>query len=106
MLKRGALSPDLYEKESERGAALISYLGKGSITLYDLTRSAFDLQRGDTVLLTTDGLPRALSDQKLCEIMTSEVPTNQKADRLISQIRDAGVAGPRDNATLVIIDVI
>lgn len=106
MLERGELEPDLYEKESVRGAALLSYLGKGAITLYDLTQSAFPLQQGDTILITTDGLTKALSDKEICAIITSGATTAQKADALICQVRNRGTEEPQDNTTFVVIDVI
>ena len=106
MLERGELEPDLYEKESVRGAALLSYLGKGAITLYDLTQSAFPLQLGDTILITTDGLTKALSDKEICAIITSGATTAQKADTLICQVRNRGTEEPQDNTTFVVIDVI
>lgn len=106
MLKRGELNPGLYEKESMRGEALLSYLGKGNITLYDLTQSAFSLQQGDTILITTDGLTKTLSDKELCTIITSGATTTQKADALIYQICSRRAAEPQDNATFVVIDVI
>ena len=106
MLARGELTPDLYEQESMRGAALLSYLGKGSITLYDLTQSAFSLQQGDTILITTDGLSRALSNEDLRTIITSRVTASQKADSLIRQVRCKGAIKPQDNTTFIVIDVI
>ena len=106
MLRRGELTPDLYEKEAMRGEALLSYLGKGNITLYDLTQSAFSLLQGDTILITTDGLTKVLSDKELCEAITSEVTASQKADALIYQVRSRGTAEPQDNTTFVVIDVI
>lgn len=106
MLARGELTPDLYEQESMRGASLLSYLGKGSITLYDLTQSAFSLQQGDTILITTDGLSRALSNEDLRTIITSRVTASQKADSLIHQVRCKGAIKPQDNTTFIVIDVI
>lgn len=105
MLERGELTPDLYEKESKRGEALISYLGKGEISLYDLTQSAFELQRGDTILITTDGLSKALSNEVIYAIITSECSTPEKADMLICQARDARTTIPQDNTTFIIVEV-
>ena len=106
MLERGELTPDLYEKESAQGAALLSYLGRGTITLYDLTQSAFHLQQGDTILLATDGLTKALSDEEISTIITSGDKISQKADTLICQACSRGVAAPQDNTTFVVIDVL
>ena len=106
MLERGQLTSDLYEKESKRGEALISYLGMGGISLYDLTQSAFELQHGDTILITTDGLPKALSNEALYTIITSECSTPEKADMLIRQARDARATISQDNTTFIVVDVI
>lgn len=106
MLEKGDLRPDLYERESERGAALLSYLGKGDITLYDLTQSAFLLRHGDTVLITTDGLSGTISDEELRTVLTSGATTAQKADSLICRAHSTGTGKSQDNTTFVVIDVI
>lgn len=105
MLRGGDIGPDEYEKEMERGDALISYIGKGNITLYDLTQSAFTLQQGDTILITTDGLTSAVSKDTLLGILSSKNSTVMKANSLIQYVRDKGTEHPQDNATFIIIDI-
>lgn len=106
MLQNGEIDTNIYEKELERGDALISYIGKGNITLYDLTQSPFTLQQGDTVLLTTDGLTNAISDEEICSIVSLEKSTVSKAEALLRSVQAEGIKRPQDNSTFIIIDVL
>lgn len=106
MLQRGEIDLNVYEKELERGEALISYIGKGNITLYDLTQSGFALHPGDTILITTDGLTNAISEEEICGIVSLEKSTALKADALVQYVRDKGTEQPQDNTTFIIIDVL
>lgn len=95
-----------YEKENCRGDALLSYLGKGDVNLYDLTRTAFPLQHGDSIFLTTDGVFRAINSLRLCEILSSEYSASKKADTIIQLVREKAAAQAQDNSTFVLIDVL
>lgn len=106
MLRNGEIDPNIYEKELERGEALISYIGKGNITLYDLTQSAFALHPGDTILITTDGLANAISEEEIFGIVSFEKSTALKADALIQYVRDKETEQPQDNTTFIIIDIL
>ncbi len=106
MLQNGEIDTNIYEKELERGDALISYIGKGDITLYDLTQSPFTLQQGDTVLLTTDGLTNAISDEEICSIVSVGESTVSKAEALLRSVQAKGVKHPQDNTTFIVIDVL
>lgn len=106
MFQNGEIDSNKYEKELEQGDALISYIGKGNITLYDLTLSPFTLQHGDTVLLTTDGLTNAISDKEIWRIVSLEKSTVSKAEALLRSVQAKGIHHPQDNTTFIIIDVL
>lgn len=106
MLQQEEITSELYHKEMVRGDALLSYLGKGNLTLYDLTQAPFTLQSGDAILLTTDGLFRTLSDEDVCTTITANIPTSQKADILMRNILNKDNHSSQDNTTFILIDVL
>lgn len=106
MLRQEELTPEAYDAQLSRGDALISYLGMGGITLFDLTQTAFELRSGDVVLLATDGLFRALSEDELREILRSDLPAAQKADQLLEQAAGTGDRSALDNITFIMMEAL
>ncbi len=106
MLKQAEITPDLYQKEMYKGEALLSYIGKGNLTLYDLTQTPLSLQHGDTIMLATDGLFNALSNEDLRSIIMSDISTTQKADSLMQLILKKDNRESQDNTTFILIDII
>ncbi|MGN0465769.1 MAG: PP2C family protein-serine/threonine phosphatase [Lachnospiraceae bacterium] len=68
-LREKAISIEEYEEEIKRGEALISYLGMGNIKLIDINQNPFSLQKGDMVLLCSDGLYKSFSDREIQDIL-------------------------------------
>ena len=58
------------------------------------------LQSGDRYLLCSDGLTKELSDQRLLELLTEDLPISACVDRLLDE---ALAAGGHDNVTVVIV---
>ncbi len=106
MLKRTEITPDLYQKEMAKGEALLSYIGKGNLFLYDLTQAPFALQHGDKIMLATDGLFKVLSNEDLRSAIMSDISTNQRADSLMQLILNKGNRDSQDNTTFILIDII
>lgn len=106
LLERGAITEEVYLQEAKRGDALISYIGKGSITLFDLTETGFELQKNDYILLTTDGLFKAIPDSLISEILCSSLSTKERADTLIQKATHYVQRDFQDNTTFILINII
>ncbi len=106
LLEKGIISEEVYLQESKRGDALISYIGKGNITLFDLTESGFDLQKDDCILLSTDGLFKTLPDPLISEILCSTLSIKEKADMLIEKATHYVQKDFQDNTTFILIHII
>lgn len=106
LLEKGVISEEAYLQEAKRGDALISYIGKGNITLFDLTETGFELQKDDYILLTTDGLFKAIPDSLINEILCSTLNTKGKADMLIQRAMSYVQRDFQDNTTFILINII
>lgn len=82
--------------------ALTSYVGIGDISRIDLSRTGTALTSGDVVLLCSDGLYRALDNEKIMEIIHSSNNTNEVADHLMTAIQEQDCPG-QDNTTFILI---
>lgn len=67
--KRGLISEEDYIREADKGEALISYLGIGNLTLIDGNREPFYMERGDMVLLCSDGLYKSVEEDAVLNIL-------------------------------------
>lgn len=61
-----------------------------------------EVQPGDKLVLCTDGLTSMLSDDELCEIVSSSLPPDTLASRLVHRANERGGS---DNITVVIIQL-
>lgn len=104
-LKKGEITQKEYEQEARRGEALISFLGIGGVQVYDLTKEPLALVKGDLLLLTTDGLYKALGENGVNQILRKEASLEEKADELLEQV--VAMKGNRklDNVTFILIKV-
>lgn len=106
MRDAGELSEASYAREKCRGEALISYIGMGEVTLFDLTRAKFALRPGDQLLLATDGLFKVLSPEDLREILGIGLETAVKADALLERVSLRADRDIQDNTTFILIDIL
>lgn len=106
MLQLGKISPEKYALEMNRGSALISYIGKGGVDLFDLTQNEFVLEPHDIILLATDGLSNMLTWEDLNNILNLPLPLAQKADLLIRSATDKGDVGMQDNTSFIIVEAL
>lgn len=106
MLQLGKISPEKYALEMNRGNALISYIGKGSVDLFDLTQNEFVLESHDIILLATDGLSNMLAWDDLSNILGLPLPLAQKADLLIRSVIGKGDVGTQDNTSFIIVEAL
>lgn len=102
-LKEGSISEEEYASEVSRGAALISYLGMGNISLMDAYPKPVPLMDGDIILLCSDGLYKALTEQQITETIHS-YPGNLDAAASALQEQAAMAAGAtQDNTSIVML---
>lgn len=102
-LREGSISEEEYASEVGRGAALISYLGMGNISLMDAYPQPIPLMDGDIILLCSDGLYKALTERQITETVHS-YPGKLDAAASALQEQAAMVAGvTQDNTSIVML---
>ena len=101
-LKEGTMTCEEYERESRNGGKLISCMGMKKLGRINLNIKPFVLERGDKLMLTSDGLYKALDEEVIARLMAGSADAAASAllERL-SMRRDGGL----DNTTFIIIDI-
>lgn len=82
--------------------ALVSFIGVGGVEIMDISNNPVPLIRDDVILLTTDGLFKALTDEQIKSIVNNSENIDSAACELLAQ---AEINSPqsRDNITFVLI---
>jgi serine/threonine protein phosphatase PrpC len=83
-----------------KGAGLVNFLGKGEISAIDMPVSPIRLVQGDKIILMSDGVYNALTDDELTEALAA--PTEQAALNVRSAVAAKNFSN-QDNYTAVII---
>lgn len=96
----GQLSFDEVRADPKK-SGLTSYLGMGSLKYVEKSLRSIALECGDRILLTTDGVFNALSDQEICNILKG-TPDVVKAARLMESGVIKKAFAHQDNFTAVI----
>ena len=104
-LSTGEITEEVYKQEAARGEALISYMGVGGLSVYDLTNVPFELREGDILLLTSDGLYKAIPEELIKYVLNGNNSLAAKADMLISQIAVLKNSVVLDNTTFALIKI-
>lgn len=101
MLEQKMISEEQAQRERLRGEALISYIGMGGLSLIDVSPCAEYMKEGDTLLLCSDGLYKALNSRQIQAIVEESGGNMQiAARRLCSEAcRLAGYG--QDNTTVI-----
>lgn len=98
--EKRALKPDEAPGSGHKREAITSYIGKENLKQVDRTLSPIQLVSGDRVLLMSDGIFGALSDDELIAYLAQE--PEQAAKSIIRAVENR--ADPyQDNATIVIV---
>lgn len=84
-----------------QGSGLVSYLGMGELASVDLPSSPLQLRRNDVVILMTDGVYNALTNEEILGALGTNSPQDA-ADALHKQISQKAFPD-QDNYTAVII---
>ena len=104
-LQNGEITPEQFRQESERGEALISFIGIGGLPVYDLTNAPLRVMEGDILLLTTDGLYKAIPQELILHILRGGDSLSAKADKLMAQITVLKHSVVLDNTTYALIKI-
>lgn len=99
-LKRKEITAAEYEKESKKGASLVSYIGRGQTPLIDISQEPLKLRKGDTVLICSDGLYKSLPEEKLEKILASYAGDFETIAAYLLDY-SARVSRTRDNTTVI-----
>ncbi len=98
---RGELSREEAEAQPNR-EALISYLGAPSLEEVGLSLAPFLLEKGDLVILCSDGLCKPLSDERILALChEGGASLAELASRLVFGAVEAG-GSTQDNTTVLL----
>jgi len=100
----GKLTDEQYIAESPRGESLLSYIGMGGLDLVDINDTPIHIMAGDKILLTSDGLYRAIDEAKIQSMLT-EFGANGSVMALTS-LAKKNSPDSLDNTTCVVIHCI
>jgi PPM family protein phosphatase len=103
LVKRGDMSPEDAAIDPDRDA-LTSYVGGGTIAEIDSPPEGIVLAAGDTVILCSDGLYRAVSRDEIAEIAASAASAQEAADTLIARALSRQLPH-QDNVTVLCVRV-
>lgn len=102
-LQEGSISEEEYASEVGRGAALISYLGMGNISLMDAYPNPLELMDGDIILLCSDGLYKALTEQQITEIIHNYSGNLDAAVTALQEQAALAAGRTQDNTSIVML---
>ncbi|MGX1793016.1 PP2C family protein-serine/threonine phosphatase [Microbacterium sp. NPDC055312] len=100
LLDSGELSPDDAPHDTRRNI-ITRAIGAGSTGDADFW--LFPAERGDRMLVCSDGLTSEIGEARICEVLRSEPDPQRAAAQLTAE---AVQAGGRDNVTVVVVDAI
>ncbi len=100
----GTLSEEQYLKESISGEALISFIGMGGLLMMDISEEPLKLLRGDTIIICTDGVYRAISNDRLKSIVEKTEISGILSAKIQKEIEDTNLID-QDNYTCVVIGI-
>lgn len=101
-VKRGEITLE-EAKSNPKREALISYMGMGDVSLMDVIEKPFFLKRGDIILLSSDGLYRALSDEEIFNIIRMCGDNMQLAADQLTEYAMSKNFKYQDNTSVVLI---
>ncbi|MBR4765389.1 MAG: protein serine/threonine phosphatase 2C family protein [Clostridia bacterium] len=93
------------EKDLEMSQALISFIGMGGISVMDVSSNPVELIESDIILVASDGLYKALSDDEIKRIIKTNDNVETAADELLVAAEKAA-PDTRDNTSFILIKTI
>lgn len=104
MLAQGAIDQEKYTQELPKAEALISFLGVGGIERMETNLNPFRLERGDQILLCSDGLYKSIPDRRIREILDSTMTLAVKVKWLVEEAVENG-GRRQDNTSVVLLRI-
>ena len=104
-LAAGQITREFYEKEEKtpQAEALTSFVGMDGLRIVDVLGTPLELQRGDIVMLCSDGIYKSLNDsQVLAMVRDNDLDMDIAADRTTAMALRYGVRG-QDNTTVILL---
>lgn len=102
-LKEHEITREEYQKKAGQAEALISYIGMNGLELIDQNSRPFEMQHMDRFLLCSDGLVKALGEEKVKEsLMRHPMDIEGVAEDLIDHVENCGKKNI-DNTTVVLL---
>lgn len=107
MLRQNSISQEEYDKEIEKGEALISFLGIGDLSIIDGNNDSMYLESGDKILIMSDGLYKIIPDNEVCSIISNFSNLEDALRTLDLKVKAKAKKENivRDNMTLALIKV-
>ncbi|MDT0156121.1 protein phosphatase 2C domain-containing protein [Microbacterium sp. ARD32] len=100
LIEEGEITPEQANIDPRRNI-ITRAIGAGSVG--DADYWLFPAERGDRMLVCSDGLTTELTDERIAEVLRSESDPQRAAEILTAE---AVRAGGRDNVTVVIVDAV
>lgn len=101
MVNQGLLSQEDADSNRQK-EALISFLGIGDVSLMDVNTEPFEMQDGDIVLLSSDGMTRVLPEEQIADILKEDISVQEKAEKLVETSVNINVR-LQDNTTVAVL---
>lgn len=102
-LEMNEISEADYQAERRKKDALTSYLGMGGIRFMEYNKSPFQLKKDDVILLCSDGLYRALTDEQIENIVEACRDNFLEVSDILMEITEEYGKRPLDNCTVIAI---
>lgn len=104
MLKEKCISKYIYERELKHADKLISYLGVGDVSIWDINETPLKLKTGDYILLCSDGITNTITEEELQVLIQREDSIEESVKKITRRIRQN--QGGQDNATCILVKYI
>ncbi len=100
-LLNGEITEEEYAAEQVRGAALTSYIGMGNVSMMEMNHVQFELMDEDIILLCSDGLYKAISEERILEIVKEDpYHIDETLNKLQREAKAASIRS-QDNTSII-----
>lgn len=103
MLKAGRITEMEYEMQENQAEALISFLGVGNISLYDINPEPIILQENDLFILCSDGLYKRLSNEQIMDIVMDNHNSMQVIAERLNEVVMQLTCVNQDNTSVILL---
>lgn len=105
-LADGKIDQATYDKEAVKAEALISYLGMGNVSMMDVNQTPYQLQKGDVVVVCSDGLYRSLSEEQIMEVISNNGPDSQQIADQLTETAVINSLECQDNTSVAVVQYV